>query len=169
MWVSVDVEADGPVPGLYSMIEIGAVAIMPGLTRTFGAKLAPISDQWQPEALAVTGYTRADTESFPDPKKSIMGFDSWLYTLPKDGRLIFLSDNAGFDWQFINYYFWKFLGRNPFGHSSNNLRNIYNGMKMSSFESFRGLRDTPHTHDPVDDAMGNAQAFQKMVEMGYKI
>jgi len=30
-------------------------------------------------------------------------------------RLLFISDNDGFDWQFVNWYFWHFLGQNPFG------------------------------------------------------
>lgn len=165
--VMVDVEADGPVPGLYSMIEIGAIVVEPSLSRTFYGKLAPISENSLPGALAVTGYTRNDIDEFPDPKKTIMAFDVWLSQLSSNGknRLVFWSDNNGFDWQFVNYYLWCFANRNLFGHSSNNLRNVYNGLQKSMFASFRGLRKTPHTHNPLDDARGNAEAMLQIMEL----
>ena len=62
-WVMVDVEADGPIPGDYSMIALGAVIVEPGLERTFKGLLRPISAQWVPEALAVSGFTREETEA----------------------------------------------------------------------------------------------------------
>lgn len=163
----VDVEADGPVPGLFSMTEIGAIVVEPSLSRTFYGKLAPISPVSNPEALAVTGYTRADIEAFPDPKKTMMAFDIWLNQISNNGqnRLIFWSDNNGFDWAFVNYYFINFEGRNLFGHSSNNLRNVYNGLKKSMSASFRDLRKTRHTHHPLDDARGNAEAMLAIQEM----
>jgi hypothetical protein len=66
-YVMVDVESDGPIPGDYSMICFGAVIIEPSLDRTFCGKLKSISDQFNPEALAVSGYTRDDTLGFNDP------------------------------------------------------------------------------------------------------
>ena len=57
-WVMVDVEADGPAPGLYSMTELGAVIVEPGLTRTFYTTLSPISDDFVQGALDVTGRTQ---------------------------------------------------------------------------------------------------------------
>jgi len=166
--IMVDVEADGPVPGLYSMTEIGAIVLEPRLDRTFYGKFSPISDIWKPEALAVTGYTREDVENWPDPKKTMLGFDTWLSGISNGGkeRLNFWSDNNGFDWAFVNYYFWKFLDRNPFGHSSNNLRNYYNGMKRDMFVSFKHLRKTRHSHNPVDDARGNAEAWLIIFQEG---
>ena len=53
----VDIEADGPIPGDYSMICFGAVVVEPSLSRTFYRQLRPISDCWIPEALAVSGFT----------------------------------------------------------------------------------------------------------------
>ena len=72
--------------------------------------------------------------------------------------MLFISDNNGFDWQFVNYYFHHFLGRNPFGHSSTNLGSLYKGMQRDTKVNFKHLRRTRHTHHPVDDAKGNAEA-----------
>src|ERR687891_2354848 len=57
-YVMVDVEADGPIPGEYSMVCFGAVLVEPGLGRTFCGELRPISDKWIPEALKVSGSGR---------------------------------------------------------------------------------------------------------------
>ena len=79
-------------------------------------------------------------------------------------------DNNGFDWQFINWYFHHFLGDNPFGFSSTNLGSLYKGLAKDTFVNFKHLRKTRHTHHPVDDARGNAEALLAMKEtMGLKI
>src|SRR6185369_20641 len=57
-YVMVDIEADGPIPGDYSMISLGAIVVEPRLDRGYGMQLKPISDKWVPEALGVGGYTR---------------------------------------------------------------------------------------------------------------
>ena len=165
----VDVEADGPIPGDYSMISFGAVVVEPGLGRTFYGQLRPISDRFVPEALAVSGFSRNETLRFAEPAAVMEQFVRWLRGLGAD-RLMFISDNNGFDWQFINWYFHHFAGDNPFGHSSTNLGSLYKGLVKDAFQNFKHLRKTPHTHNPVDDAMGNVEALLTMKEqMGLKI
>jgi hypothetical protein len=58
---------------------------------------------------------------------------------------------------------------NPFGHSSTNLGSLYKGLVKDTFQSFKHLRRTAHTHHPVDDAKGNAEALIEMKRMGLKI
>jgi hypothetical protein len=170
-YVSIDVEADGPIPGDYSMVSFGAVIIEPGLTKTFYGQLKPISEKWISEALAVSGFTREQHETLPefrDPIIVMKEFKDWLSN-NSIGRPFFISDNNGFDWQFINWYFHHFIGENPFGHSSTNLGSLYKGMVKNCFKNFKHLRQTEHTHHPVDDAKGNAEAFQYMIkEMNLK-
>ncbi|UJR82418.1 exonuclease domain-containing protein [Sandaracinus amylolyticus] len=168
-YVMVDIEADGPIPGDYSMIALGAVIVEPGLERTFYARLRPISERWIPDALKVSGFSREETLTFDDPTESMSRFSDWL---AREGgnRIVFVSDNNGFDWQFVNWYFHHFLGKNPFGHSSQNLGSLYKGLVKDTFQSFKHLRRTEHTHHPVDDARGNAEALLRMKdELGLKI
>lgn len=166
----VDVETDGPIPADYSMICFGAVIVEPGLRRTFYAKLRPISEAWDPEALAVSGFTREQTLGFADPKSEMMRFATWLDQTCAGKKKLFISDNNGFDWQFINWYFHHFCGRNPFGFSSQNLGSLYKGLVKDTFQTFKHLRQTKHTHHPVDDAKGNAEALLRMKqELGLKI
>lgn len=164
--IMVDVEADGPCPGLYSMIEIGAMVVDREMDKTFYGKLAPLDTAGsQLAALNAIGKTIAEIEQYPDPKKTMMGFDTWLKTInTNNNRLSFISDNNGFDWQFVNYYFWKFIERNPFGHSSNNLANTFGGLNHELRESFKHLRKTKHTHHPIDDCRGNVEALLAMVD-----
>lgn len=168
-YVMVDIESDGPIPGDYSMVCFGAVIVEPGLKRSFYGKLRPISTKWIPEALAVSGFTREECEAFDEPAIVMERFARWLMTAC-DKRMIFISDNNGFDWSFINWYFHHFTGKNPFGFSSQNLGSLYKGLVKDTFETFKHLRKTKHTHDPVDDARGNAEALLHMKSsMGLKI
>ena len=66
-WVVVDVEADGPIPGDYSMVALGAIIADESLNRKFYARLRPISPKWMDEALRVCGFTRQETLTFNDP------------------------------------------------------------------------------------------------------
>jgi hypothetical protein len=167
-YVMVDVESDGPIPGDYSMVCFGAVLVKEGLDQIFYGRLRPISEQWIPGALAVSGFSREETLSFDDPKVVMDNFARWLKAHTK-GRVFFISDNDGFDWGFISWYFWHFTGANPFGHTSTNIGSLYKGMVKDTFQNFKHLRKTEHTHHPVDDAKGNAEALLEMKKMGLKI
>ena len=167
--IMVDVESDGPIPGDYSMISFGVVIVDKELNKTFYGKLKPISEKWIPEALKVSGFNREETLEFDEPEKVMKDFLDWIKNNSKS-RPLFFSDNNGFDWQFINWYFIHFIGENPFGFSSTNLGSLYKGMENDMSKNFKHLRKTRHTHNPVDDAMGNAEALLHMKnEMGLKI
>ena len=168
-WIMVDVEADGPIPADYSMVSIGAVVVEPGLGRTFFAQLRPVSERWLPEALAIANLTREQTLAFDDPAKVTAEFAAWVASVSK-GRPMFVSDNNGFDWQWVNWYLHHFTGGNPFGHSSANLGSLYKGLVKDTFQNFKHLRKTAHTHNPLDDAKGNAEALLHLRDaMGLKI
>ena len=168
-YIMVDVESDGPIPVDFSMICFGAVVVDDALDKTFYGQLRPISEKWIPESLQISGFTREQTLQFDDPKEVMGKFRNWLRSNSQD-KLFFISDNNGFDWQFINYYFHHFLGKNLFGHSSTNLGSLYKGAVKDTSKNFKHLRKTIHTHNPVDDVVGNAEALLHMQkEMGLKI
>lgn len=168
-YIMVDIESDGPIPGIYSMVSIGAVVVEESLQKTFFAQLKPISENWIDEALQVSGYSRKECMDFEEPKQVMENFENWIMENSK-GKHIFISDNNGFDWMFVCWYFHKFLKRNPFGFSSQNLGSLYKGMEKDVFKNFKHLRKTKHTHHPVDDARGNAEALLAMKkELGLKI
>jgi len=166
----VDVEADGPIPPEYSMVCFGAVRFDEALDQSFYGQTRPVSDRFIPEALAVSGFSRSQHLAFEDPQPVMEKFARWLEAQSK-GRPVFVSDNLAFDWQFINYYFHRFLGRNPFGFSGRRIGDLYAGLVKDAYKAteWKMHRVTPHTHNPVDDARGNAEALKKFKEFGLKI
>lgn len=168
-YIVVDIESDGPIPGDFSMICFGAVLVDENLSTTFYGKLRPISEQWNPEALAISGFSREETMKFENPSDVMLKFEKWIKENSK-GRPIFISDNNGFDWMFICWYFHHFINRNPFGYSSRRISDLYCGLVKDTFAQWKHLRKTKHTHNPVDDAKGNAEVILYMKnEMDLKI
>lgn len=171
----VDIEADGPIPGPYSMVSFGAVKVDEYLDTTYYGEVAPISGKHDPEALAISGFSRETHLTFPDPTEVMKDFHQWVLETSK-GRPIFCSDNLAFDWQWINYYFHMFgklnlplRERNPFGFSGRRIGDLYCGLVKDSRAKWKHLRKTAHTHHPVDDARGNAEALLAIKRMGLKI
>tara|TARA_R110000796_G_scaffold162503_1_gene279261 strand:- start:7726 stop:8250 length:525 start_codon:yes stop_codon:yes gene_type:complete len=157
---SVDVESDAQSPAVGSMVSFGAVKVSDH-SVTFYGKVKPICDTWNPEALAISGFSREEHEGFDNPEDVMKAFNIWLGE-NSDGRPIFISDNPAFDWQWINFYFHKYVGDNPFGFSARRIGDLYCGLvkdarKNRDWKS--KYRKTKHTHNPVDDAKGNAEAI----------
>lgn len=170
-YIVVDVEADGPIPCKYSMVCFGAVVVDNQLNRSFYGKLSPISPNFIQEALSISGFTREEHLKFDNPLYVMQSFKDWIYSNSR-GNPIFISDNLAFDWQWINYYFHTYLSHNPFGFSGRRIGDLYCGMKMDSNVNRdwkRLYRKTKHSHNPVDDAKGNAEALLAMKRLGLKI
>lgn len=162
-WFMVDVESDGPIPGDYSMLSFGIVPVSDPEAEFYSGIMKPISDKFVPEALAVNKIDRNIALQIGfDPKGAMLDCENWLQMFP--GRPMFISDNNGFDAMFVFWYFHHFLERNPFGHSSTNLGSLYKGLVKNVRKNFKHLRQTRHTHHPVDDARGNVEAMRHMIE-----
>jgi DNA polymerase III epsilon subunit-like protein len=166
-YIVVDVESDGAIPNKYSMVCFGAVIVNLTLNKTFYGKVKPISSNWNPESLKISGFSREEHLEFDEPYDVMLNFKEWIEK-NSIGKPIFVSDNLAYDWQWINYYFHYYLNTNPFGFSGRRIGDLYCGMKKdASFNSEwkRLYRKTKHSHNPVDDAKGNAEAllaFQKL-------
>lgn len=168
-FIVVDVESDGQNFRKHSMVCFGAVVVEPTLSKTFYGKIRPISDIWVPSALEVSGFSREEHLTFDDPVKVMKDFADWIKSVSVD-KPILISDNNGYDAGWINLYFQEFNdGVNPFGWSSRRIGDLYCGMKFDSRASWKKFRKTKHTHNPVDDAMGNAEALLEFQKMGLKI
>lgn len=158
----VDVEADGPCAPLYSMVSFGVVRIQDGeLDCSFYGQVAPISDLFIPSALAVSKATREQHLGYPSPETTLPRFVAWLAE-NSAGEPKFVSDNPAFDWSFMNYYLHRYTGGNPFGHSARRIGDFYAGLNRNfraSQVGWRKLKRTRHSHHPVDDARGNAEAL----------
>ena len=172
--VSVDVEADGPIPGPYSMVSIGCALSATWTGRelvrldldaeTFRAVLKPISDRWDPEALAISGMTREYVLGHgEDPAEVMDRCAAWVVDKGKQyGAVpVFAGYPVGYDWLFSYWYFMSFSkSGSPFGHGRHfDIKTAYavkagvpicEAVKAKMPRSLRSAR--PHTHDPLDDA-----------------
>ena len=160
----IDVEADGPAPGLYSMVCFGAVVCDGTFNKTFYGQTRPITSDFIPEALAVSGFTRAQHEQFAEPSETLWKFHEWLKDL--NDRVTMWSDNPAFDWMFINYYLHRYVGENVMGWSARRIGDVYCGHMGNLRARWKNkLRKTVHDHNPVNDAKGNAEALWTIKKM----
>jgi hypothetical protein len=169
-WFVVDVEADGRSPARHSMVCLGSVPVAKYQELSFYGTTRPISDIWIPESLAISKFTREQHLAFDDPADTMRRFVEWVEATTVD-RPVFVSDNLAFDWKWTDFYLEYFVGRNPFGHSGRRIGDLYAGLmrKASASSNWKRMRKTKHTHDPVDDARGNAEALHAMVKMGLQM
>ena len=173
LYIAVDVEADGPIPGPYSMISLGmAVAGRPELT--FYTELRPISDDFVPAALAVSGLDRDRLlRDAPTPEAAMSAAAKWVNGLRRVGRPVFLAAPAVWDGMFVHWYFVRYTGRSPFGATGSgvDLRSFWMGLTGAEWSGTRkgkikhalGLTGVPHTHHAGEDAAELAQVFDAML------
>ena len=169
IYVSVDVETSGDVPGLYSMISLGAVAIEKGngpgdwlMTSEFYTEMSPLPGaEWKKETERAHGITEQEARAFNCPEAEMARFVHWLDNLSNHGehKLIFLSDNPIFDGGFVFYYLHRFCKRCPFGWSGLSLTSLFKGLKADLRANMRDLRKVAHNHNALQDAKGNATAW----------
>ena len=169
VYISVDVEAAGPVPATYSMLSLGAV-VVDDPKQTFYVELKPTNDQFVPDAMKVVGRTLQDfAEKGRDPKDAMLAFRDWLRLVAKTGKPVFVGFNGAFDWAFVNFYFHHHLGENPFGFGGIDIKSYYMGMSGCTWDDTRSSRiasdlkgPAPHTHNALDDAIEQAEMFRRM-------
>lgn len=171
VYISVDVETAGPNPSQYSLLAIGACCVWLPEER-FYIELKPVNTAFQAEALASCQLNLDDlARDGSEPERAMLRFEDWLQAAaPAPQRPLFVGFNAPFDWMFINDYFHRFLGHNPFGHTAIDIKSFYMGQEHVSWSEttmqFLGKRylDRPAlVHHALRDALDQAEIFRKML------
>lgn len=174
LYIAVDVEADGPIPGAYSMLSLGMAAVgKPDLS--FYTEIKPISEQYVPAALNVSGLDRDRLlREAPAAKEAMQAAADWVNGLRTIGRPVFLAGPAVWDGMFVHWYFMAFLGKSPFGTTGSgiDLRSYWMGVTCCEWvESRKGkikyalnLEGLPHTHNALDDAKELAEVFEAILK-----
>ena len=173
VYISVDVEASGPIPGQYSLLSIGACVVRKPSVQ-FYVELQPISDNAVPDALAVSGLSLAELERRGrSPKRAMQDFSDWIETACGPGTPVFVGFNACFDWSFVNWYFHHFLGRNPFGIGGIDIKGYYMGRvncrwtETTSSQLPPNLQpQKPLTHNALADAIAQGDIFRRLLDSG---
>lgn len=175
IYISTDIETDGPIPGPHSMLSLGSAAYTADkrLISTFTANLTtleaaapdPRTAAWwatQPEAWAAC---RRDPEV---PETAMPRYRNWLRGLP--GRPVFVAYPAGFDFMFVHWYLIRFAGESPFSHSALDIKTLAMAMLGTGYRDAvkrnmpqRWFDPMPHTHVALDDAIEQGALFCNML------
>jgi hypothetical protein len=184
LYFSVDIEADGPIPGPYSMLSFGLVVAgrfdgkqfetLLDRPDTFYRELKPISDSFVPEAVAVSSLDRARLSGEgAEPREAMTDARRWVLERAGNDRPVLTGFPLIFDWLFSYWYFERFaVGGSPFDHSAGlDMKTMYQ-QKAGVTTSESGLRDLPdvlqpaqpHTHNALEDALRQAEIFARLFE-----
>lgn len=184
VYISADVETDGPIPGPYSMLSFGlAVAgTFDGETfrrpaapvATFYAELKPISDTYETEALAVNGLDRDRlTVEGLDPMAAMDLAAAWVTDIAGGATPVLVAYPLSFDWTWLYWYFVRFGSTgSPFGFSRcfdvKTAIAVKGNRPIATSGHSRlpaGLRSArAHTHRAVDDALEQADILANLFE-----
>lgn len=182
IYLSVDVETDGSIPGPYSMLSFGISLVgsfdgdrfervRPG-ERTLYRELKPISSEFDPGALEVNGLDRELLKTRGvDPHLAMEDAGAWVEEVADGGRPILIAYPVAFDWSFMYWYFERFRkAGSPFGHSSClDIRTLYQAVSGTVFDASAKDRmpgalqpQLPHTHNALDDAVEQGELFANL-------
>jgi len=184
VYISADIEADGPIPGPYSMLAFGLCvagrfdgsrfeAADPE-QQTFYTELKPISEKFDPKALDVARLEREQLlREAPQPEEAMRRAAAWMREVGGDDRVVVVGFPLVYDWLFLYWYFERFLeGDSPISFSSGlDMKTMYQ-QKAGVVLGAAGKDDLPgflrstrrHTHNALDDAIEQAEIFVKLFD-----
>lgn len=176
IYVSTDVETDGPIAGKHSMLSLGSAAfsadkqLLSSFSANFdtlpGATADPKTTAWwatQPEAWAAC---RQNTEA---PALATRRYLAWLKALP--GKPVFVAYPSAFDFPFVYWYLLEFTGENPFGYAAIDIKTYAMAMLRQPYRTCgkdsmpaEWFDPAPHTHVALDDAIEQGRLFCNMLQ-----
>lgn len=172
IYVSTDVETDGPIPGPHSMLSVASAAYKADgtLISTFSANLELLpgaaGDErtmaWWGENPEAWNACRKELQS---PAEAMIAYAVWLKQLP--GKPVFVAYPAGFDFTFVYWYLIRFTGASPFSHSALDIKTLamaalnceYRNATKRNMPRTWFDENVPHTHVALDDAIEQGQLF----------
>lgn len=181
IYVSTDVEADGPIPGPHSMLSFASAAYREDktLVATFSANLATLPDA-EPHP-ATMAWWAAHPEAWTacrkdpqDPAVALRAYAGWLEGLP--GTPVFVGYPASYDFLFVYWYLMRFVGKSPFSFSALDIKTYAMAVLGTTFRHTTKKRFPPawseglaHTHVALDDALEQGAIFCNLLAENRRI
>lgn len=186
LYCCVDVEASGPVPGLYDLVSIGAVAVARREDGTHGVvspspflvEVAPQGGRVDERAMAIHGLTTEHLErEGRELAHALEALDAWIgaHRAHPDQRLVFVGHNAPFDWSYVNHAYHRVDRRNPFGWKALDTKALAMGvLALDWFETNKerlaellpglGPEDADRVHEADQDALYQARILIALLD-----
>ncbi len=122
----VDIEANGPVPGLYDMVSLGAVVVAPSeagrleIGESFYMEIKPQAPRFDARAAAIHGLDQDRLAAEGLPRREAMeALAAWVSRQTRPGtEASFVGHNAPFDWSYIAWNYAAEEMKNPFGYKA---------------------------------------------------
>lgn len=190
IYISTDIETDGPIPGEYSMLSFGSAAfIFDFPTKKFelvevfqrnlellpNAKQSPDTMNFWAENQAAYDETRINPVN---PEVAFKDYVKWLKDIRKtfNGDVVFVGYPAGFDFTFIYWYLIKFAGESPFSFSGIDIKTFamavlgtkYRETTKKNFPKEWFSKKHKHTHVALEDAIEQGELFMNILKQNYK-
>jgi len=178
LYISVDVEADGPIPAQNSMLSFGAVAYWPSgrVLGTFTRNLQPLPGAVQDADTMAWWANQGDayakaTANPADPAVAMPEFAQWLddLAISHGAKPVMVGYPILYDGMWLHWYLMRFVKRSPFSHSGIDIKTLGMLALNTSYRSVgkRNLKklfpsNLPHTHVALDDATEQGELFLKM-------
>lgn len=180
IYVSTDVETDGPIPGPHSMLSFASAAYTADkqLVATFSANLETLPEAAGHPTTMAWWKTQKEAwvkcrENLQQPEQAMKDYRDWLNSLP--GKPVFVGYPAAFDFMFIHWYLNKFADESPFSFFALDIKSYAMAMLKTKFrETVKNnmpkhwFDDLPHTHVALDDAIEQGALFCNMLAENLK-
>lgn len=171
-YIVVDIEAAGPSPSDFALLSIGACTLE-NPRQTFYIELKPDSEKTVSQAMKIHNLSMVKLQNNGIlPINALSTFAQWIKQVtPANAKAVFTAFNAPFDWMFVNDYFHRYLGHNPFGHKALDMKAFFMGLHQVSWEKTSHSNIVQYynkksnlTHHALEDAIAEAQLFELMLE-----
>jgi len=181
IYVSTDIETDGPIPGVYSMLSLASAGFRPDgiCIATFSANIEPLEGAKQdPETMS---WWKKHPEAWDactylarPPDEVMKGYCNWVNSL--SGHPVFVAYPAGFDFTFVYWYLIRYVGWSPFRFGALDIKTYAMAMLGKGYREIskrtmprRWFGKHRHSHVALDDAIEQGLLFYNMLKENLKI
>ena len=177
LFISLDVETFGPIPGKHPMVELGAAAYTDNwdVVDTFSKCLS--KDKWESDSSTIKWWFMPDNypnyqrivKNAESPLEVMVQFSTWLQVLCDQGyELVPVAYPASFDYMFVYWYLVYYVGYSrPLSFSCLDIKSYicasellrYREATKRNFPKRWFNKYLKHTHKAVDDALEQGWMF----------
>jgi len=181
LFISVDVQTSGPIPGDYSLLSLGMSVCGYDLDpdKNFYIEIRPLSGSKHDQSYLESArfdWKKINEDGWGfDPKEAMSQSLKWVRRVSGPDKPVLVSWNGFYDHMFITWYFTHFLGTNPFGTGqgrSIDLKSLligrtgieYGDVSERSLAKIGITNTYKHTGNALEEAKLQGDFFQKLSE-----